>query len=343
MKVWEEPMALPHTPYPAPVTITRASHAVLTVRDLEASARFYTQVIGLVETAREDDALYLRGVEEACHHSLVLRRIADAPCCLRVGLRVFAEDELRAAKDWFSAQGCSAEWAEVARQGLTLHVTDPSGALFEICATMPVVPRMLTRFSAHRGAAAQRLDHVQILVPDVAASARLWMGSGFRLTEYIAASDEAELLGVFLSRKGNPHDVVFFKGPGPRLHHVAFTIADTAAMLRACDVAGELGYGEKVERGPGRHGPGHALYTYLRDPDGHRVEIFTTHYQLMDSEVPPVRWDPGDVTVGTPWGLPARHAWFVEATPFVGTKVMAPSTQVPPRSLERYLDLPLLA
>ena len=56
--------------------ITRASHVVLTVRDLAASRQFYEKVIGLILTAEEGGALYFRGVEEACHHSLVLRKSA---------------------------------------------------------------------------------------------------------------------------------------------------------------------------------------------------------------------------------------------------------------------------
>jgi catechol 2,3-dioxygenase len=330
-------MSIPQTAYPAPVNITRASHVVLTSQDLAASQTFYTDVVGLVVSARSDDALYLRGLEEACHHSLVLRRADGERQCARIGMRVFTDDELRAAADWFAATGCPTAWAEVPHQGLTLHATDPSGVPLELCATMPVTPRMITRFSQHRGGAAQRLDHYQILVPDVPRAMRFYMQAGFRLTEYIAPDSGDDVFGAFLQRKGNPHDIVFFKGPGPQLHHFAFTSPDTATMLHACDVAGELGWGETVERGPGRHGPGHALYTYFRDPDGHRVEIFNTHYQVMDSEIEPVRWDPADTGISTPWGLPARAAWFTEATPFVGTRVEPPATQRPPRSLERYL------
>ena len=120
------------------------------------------------------------------------------------------------------------------------------------------------------------------------------MSAGFWLTEYLSPGNSGELAGVFLARKGNPHDIVFFKEKGPRLHHAAFTAPESFHIMRACDCAGALGFGKGVERGPGRHGPGHALYVYLRDPDGHRVEIFNTHYQAMDLEVPPVRWDPAD-------------------------------------------------
>jgi catechol 2,3-dioxygenase len=330
-------MSLPTTAYPAPINITRTSHLVLTVRDLDASETFYTEVIGLVVSQRTTDTLYLRGVEEACHHSLVLRQSPD-PVCQRIGMRVFTDDDLKIAHDWFAAAGCAVAWVAADHQGSTLHVTDPAGIKLELCATMPVMPRMITRFSHHRGGVAQRLDHYQLLVPEVEPAARFYMQAGFHLTEYIAAdAADAPLLGAFLQRKGNPHDIVLFHGPGPRLHHFAYTSPDTATMLHACDVAGELGFGTRVERGPGRHGPGHALYTYFRDPDGHRVEIFNTHYQTIDSEIPPVRWDPADTGISTPWGLPAREAWFVETTTFADTETVAPAMQKPPRSLERYL------
>ena len=330
-------MRLPQTAYPAPVNITRASHVVLTVRDLDASLAFYTEVIGLVLSARGDGAIYLRGLEEAAHHSLVLRRTDAEPVCERIGMRVFTDGELHVAHDWFAASGCQVGWVNVPYQGVTLHVTDRAGIRIELCARMDLQPRMITRFSLHRGASAQRLDHYQLLVPDVRAASALYMDAGFALTEYISPPGSDELLGAFLQRKGNPHDLVLFKGPGPRLHHLAFTSPDTATMMRACDVAGELGWGERVERGPGRHGPGHAFYVYMRDPDGHRVEIFNTHYQILDSDVPPVHWDPADTGLSTPWGMPARQAWFVEATPFADTPVTTPPGGRAPRTLERYL------
>ena len=84
-------MDLPRTNHDVPFDITRASHVVLTVKDLEASRQFYTEVIGLIVTEADSDTLYLRGIEEACDHSLVLRRAREAPACIRIGLRVFRD------------------------------------------------------------------------------------------------------------------------------------------------------------------------------------------------------------------------------------------------------------
>jgi catechol 2,3-dioxygenase len=329
-------MSLPAPIFDPPFRITRASHVVIHARDLPASRAFYSDVIGLVLTAQESNTLYFRGVEEACHHSLVIKQ-ASEPACARIGMRVLTEDDLDRAKFFFDSKQCATQWAAVPHQGRTLHVTDVAGIPLELCASMPAMPRMITAFSAHKGGCALRLDHYQILTPKVREACELYMAAGFRLTEYITPAGTNELLGVFLQRKGNPHDIVLFNGSGPRLHHFAYLAPEVHHLLHACDIAGELGFGAKVERGPGRHGPGHAMYVYFRDPDGHRVELFNTHYQVMDIENEPVRWDPADPKISYPWGLPAQRSWFEQATDFVGTPTQEPARQQNPMTLETYL------
>jgi catechol 2,3-dioxygenase len=199
-----------------------------------------------------------------------------------------------------------------------------------------VQPRLLTHFHLYRGGAALRLDHFQLHVPDVREACGFYTGLGFRISEYVAP-DENELIAAFLQRKGNPHDIVLFEGPGPRFHHVAFTTPDVHRLALACDIAGELGYGANVERGPGRHGPGHAFYVYMRDPDGHRVELFTTHYQTLDVDDEPVRWDARDPNFAMPWGLPGRRTWHYEASPFLGVEPRGAFGGAGPVALEDYL------
>jgi catechol 2,3-dioxygenase len=329
-------MPLPSIVLDPPFNVTRISHVALTVADIERSRVFYEEVIGLVPTLVTDQYVYYRGVEEACHHSLVLRQLGGAPVCQRIGLRVLTETDLDLADRYFHAAGCQVTWADVAHQGRTLQVTDPFGTRLEFCARMPVQPRQITKFHRHKGGCGLRLDHVQLLTPHVQEALDFYMKLGFWLTEYVAANDE-RIRAVFLQRKGNPHDLVFFHGDGPRLHHFAFVAPETQHMLRACDVAGELGYGAQVERGPGRHGPGHAFFVYFRDPDGHRVELFNTHYQTMDLENEPVRWDPADPAVAYPWGMPARGRWFEQATNFEGQEVRLASPRPTPMTLERFL------
>lgn len=307
-----------------PFNVTRASHVVLRVRDLSASRAFYVDTLGFAVSDDEPGRLWLRGLEEGCHHSLVLEQ-ASGPSCARVGLRVRTDEDLDRALAYFKSEGLPAQEMEVANQGRTIHVNDVTGTPLEFCATMPTRPRLILASSAQRGACPQRLDHFQIGTPRVEQALDAYMAMGFRLSEYIVADGTEDPAIVFLQRKGNPHDIVFASGPGPRLHHAAFLVPESGHLLFTCDQLAEHGFGRSVEFGPGRHfGPGYARFVYVRDPDGHRIELFTTHYQTMDIEDEPIRWDFASLAkVG--WGARPPASWFAEASPFTGIEVSAPA------------------
>jgi catechol 2,3-dioxygenase len=114
---------IPRPNYYPPFNITRASHSVLQVKDLAKSRAFYVDLIGLVVSDEDKDAIYLRGVAEICHHSLVLKR-ANAPQAERIGMRCFTEEDLEKAKSYFEKAGLLAQWVERPYQGRTLHVGD---------------------------------------------------------------------------------------------------------------------------------------------------------------------------------------------------------------------------
>ena len=326
---------LPSVDLRPPFNITRSSHVRLAVADLARSRDFYTSILGLVVSEEAADACYLRGLEEACHHSLVLERSGDGGAARRIGFRVFFDEDLDLAYRYFADQGLPAAWADVPHQGRTLHVTDPAGTPLELCATMETRPRLHIDFGAHQGASVKRLDHFQVLTPDTYGLCAFYSALGFRNSEYLEHGEE--LLGAFMYRKGTCLDLAIVKGSGPRLHHFAYTVSESHDIFTACDFAGIQGYGDAVERGPGRHGPGGMLFAYLRDPDGHRVEVFNSHYQTIDIEIEPVRWDAAAVSTNARWGLPAVEKWYFEASEFAGVPVKDPAEPQRPMTLERFL------
>jgi catechol 2,3-dioxygenase len=176
---------------PAPIykpgfSITRASHVVHRVRDLSASKNFYVDLLGLAISDETPTALWLRGMEEGCHHSVVLKAGTES-AVERVGLRVLTEEDLDLAYAHFKAAGLPVAWAEIVHQGRTLHTSDPAGTPLEFCATMETRPRLFHHVEAYKGAAAQRLDHFQILTPRVQESLDFYTAMGFRLSEYVFA------------------------------------------------------------------------------------------------------------------------------------------------------------
>jgi catechol 2,3-dioxygenase len=317
-------------PFPAnlnpPFNVTRASHAVMTARDLDATQAFYCDVLGLVLSRRDPDALYLRGLEERSHHSLVFRKSDKPPMCERVGLRVFTEDDLDRAAAHFGEIGHHAVFVDRPYQGRTLHVDDSIGTPLELCAVMDDLPTNLQRFELYKGASPMRLDHFQIAAHDVQKATDFYLALGFRLTEYTATDGKEEIWASWLS-----------SGRGPRLHHFAYAVPEARDIVHVCDVAGSLGFGKHFERGPGRHGIGNALFVYFRDPDGHRVELFNAHYQAIDINHTPLRWDLSNTRRSQLWGLPAQARWFYEASEFAGRQVHEPVLKADPVTLETFL------
>jgi len=330
-------MSIPQTNFSPPFNITRASHLVLTARDLAKSRAFYTEVIGLMVSDEDADTIHLRGVEERCHHSLTLKRTSGAPTCERLGFRVFTDEDLDKAKRYFDRQGIAAAWAEVPFQGRTLHVCDSVGTPLEFCARMKTQPRTQTRVHTHRGAGALRMDHYQVLAPDVPAAAKFYTDLGFRVSDFICVDGVERLVGVFMYRKNNPHDMVFLARSGPRYHHCGYMVQEFHHMVRACDVAGNLGFGEAIEHGPGRHGLGHSYYTYLRDPDGHRTELLLPAVQMIDIDEEPVRHGVRPNVNTNLWGLPAPRSWVEETTPFAGVEITGQGTDSARMTLESWL------
>ncbi|TCU06070.1 VOC family protein [Rhizobium sullae] len=328
-------MTVPTTNRSPAFSIRRASHISLAVSDLKASIAFYTEVIGLVVSAQGDDVAYLRGVEESAHHSLTLVQKKDQPSCLRLGFRVDSEAELDRAFDHFSGSGRNPAFVDVPHQGRTLHVPDSMGVPLEFCATMPAQHRLHDQFHVQKGGAALRYDHVQLLAPDVAKASEFYTDLGFRISDYFVDGEHDEKpLGIFMYRKNNPHDIVFLTRPGPVLHHFAYIVADSTFLFRALDTGGSLGYASNLERGPARHGEGHALYVYFRDPDGHRVEIMSPPIQMGDAEDVPMRWHRGN---RHSWEYPAPKSWLYEASKFEGVEIEGKGTAAKLRSLEDFL------
>lgn len=300
--------------------------------DLDRSRRFYEQLIGLVVTDEGDDVVYLRGVEEVCHHSLVLQRGAGTPECLRVGFRVRYDEDLDRAHTFFGEAGLSVAFTELPHQERTLWATDPFGLPLELCATMETRGRNEVAVDRRRGAAPTAIDHCQAHVLDVDAGAAFYADLGFRTSECITMGGDLRepLVAAFMARKGNANDLVLVRKPGPRLHHFSYAVHEAPTRLfGVCDLADALGLADCIEWGPARHGAGNEAFLYLRDPDGHRVELLSHPYRFMDPEEEPVCWSRRHPRTSMVWGPPPPSCWHDEATPFAGADVETPAALEP--------------
>lgn len=299
--------------------ITRTGRAVLHVTDLEAARRFYIDALGFYETESDENHLYLRGYEEQNHHSLLLKK-ADKPAVEVISYKVYKEEDLEKIAQVAETNKLPYKWLEKGEQhamGRALRMQDVSGLSLEFYAEMDHVECLLQRYDLYRGARIQRIDHLNCLVPDVQKAYDFYNREfGFRCSEY-TEDDDGNLWAIWTHRKGNVHDQAFMNGDGPLLHHIGFWLPDPLASLHACDVLASMGMADHIERGPGRHGLSNAFFLYLRDPDGHRIELYSGDYFTGDGDFKPKRWSVHDKTRQTFWGHEAPDSWFDEASLFL--------------------------
>lgn len=117
----------------------KLGHAVLKVRDLETSAAFYRNALGLIEVARYGSNMAFFSCGQN-HHDLALLEIgpqAAPPDDRQVGLYHLAFkvgdslDELRAFREQLAEQGVAIVGQADHRVSQALYCYDPDGILIE--------------------------------------------------------------------------------------------------------------------------------------------------------------------------------------------------------------------
>lgn len=124
------------------IRVRNVGHVVLKVRDIERSARFYRDVLGLKEVARGDFgrpmAFFSTGDN---HHDVAVMEMGpDAPAppaeatglyhvALRIGTTL---DELRAAADHLRAHGITRQRLRDHAVSQSIYVDDPDGNMVEL-------------------------------------------------------------------------------------------------------------------------------------------------------------------------------------------------------------------
>jgi catechol 2,3-dioxygenase len=298
-----------------PPDILRAGALELVVTDLQESRAFYHGVLGLLITYEDEQEIHLRAYEEYLHHSLVLRK-GQEPAMQALSYRVRAPKDLDLAERYFIDLGTPVRRLAAGTTlgfGELVQVEDPLGFPIQFFCEAEHVERYTQRYDAHPAAALLRLDHFNILTPDVAAGAQYYRDLGFRISEEIK-DDAGTSYAAWMFRKPSVHDIALTAGDGPRLHHFAFNVQERQEILHICDLLGALRQSERIERGPGRHGVSNAFYLYLRDPDGHRVEVFTQHYYTGDPDNPVKTWSVHDNRRRSWWGHSIIPSWYTEGS-----------------------------
>jgi catechol-2,3-dioxygenase len=258
------------TPAPtAPVSVSKLAFYEATTPDAPRLTHYYEDALGLAVVERDAGSTYL--TTGADHHCVV---VTEGPANGRARLGFAVHGGLDDAAQRLAAAGIAAERRSDPEPGIAdaLVLSEPDSG----------TPLVLIEGQAPSGVGAvlgprpTKLGHVASYVPDLARIQAFYIDVlGFRWSDTIGD------FFTFLRCNVDHHAINLMQSTKRSgLFHTAFEMRDMLHLKDALDHLSPRGY--RLEWGPGRHGAGHNIFTYHRDPDGNIVELFTEIDQIFD-------------------------------------------------------------
>jgi catechol 2,3-dioxygenase-like lactoylglutathione lyase family enzyme len=254
--------------------LLRLAHVALTSPDPGRLAAGYGAQIGLVASGMDP----LRLTTNDCSHCLEIHEG-------ETGLHHIAFE----VKDVGAFEG-----TPVASPGYdaAIEFTDPEGNAVRLVSGAQTSTAIAP---GDRGFRPKKIGHVGVRARDPKAQIAFYEGLGFKLSDWIG-----EQVG-FLRCNPDHHVLVFVRGEGEGLHHVAYEVGSFEDFARQADLLAANGV--RVDWGPGRHAPSRNYFMYFDDVDGNRIEWVNSIKQIPDdgTYVPEV-YDPTLPTTWNVWG-----------------------------------------
>src|SRR5205085_1380634 len=271
--------------------LAHLAHLELVTPKPEESLNFFVNIMGLTESGREGDSVYLRGWDDYEFHTLKLTAGKFAEM-RHMAFQFYSPDGHNMELYW------ETKWYEAPE-----HLK-------------PSLKNQSMRFPA-RGCNVRRLDHLNLLAADVVQLQKFFEdGLGMRTTEMIQLNS-GEVAGVWVTATNKTYDVAFthdhYNAKG-RFHHATFAIDTREEILRAADIF--LEHGVHIETGPHKHAVQQTFFLYVYEPGGNRVEVANAGARLMLApDWQPVIWTETERKKGQAWGLKTIETFHTHGTP----------------------------
>lgn len=288
---------------------------------------FFKDLLGMYETRREGQSVYLRGYEDPYQWSLKVTEGAE-PCMRHAALRTTSPEALERRSHALAEANVHTEWLDGEfGYGKTLQFTTPDGHTMQLLweaekyqAPPELASKILTRPSKKplQGLPVKRLDHMNLLASNVTpVKTLLERHLGYETRELLVDGDVEA--GAWLSTNALAHEIAIMRdnlGGHGRFHHAAFFYGtqqhniDAAEMFREYDVT--------IECGPDRHGITQGAFLYVFEPGGNRIELFGDPGILqLEPDYETRTWAMSDIDTGLAIGgavLP-QETYFTYGTP----------------------------
>jgi catechol 2,3-dioxygenase-like lactoylglutathione lyase family enzyme len=251
----------------------RVGHATFETTDLDKMIDYYTQVMGLVLSAREKNRAFLASKIGLLSVQLDLGSVSRLK---KLSFEVPPGSDYNDMAKKLSSEGIKSEQRSdsIPGMGKVLAFDDPKGTTIELFSEWSY----LGKHMQHHGVGPLKLGHIAYVVDNPEAIAEFYCKVlGFRVSDWI------EDFFVFLRCNPDHHTVNFVRGDRREMHHIAFELKDFAHMQNACELFAQRKI--HINWGPVRHGPGHNVAIYHRNADGQVVEFYFELDQMKDEEL----------------------------------------------------------
>jgi catechol 2,3-dioxygenase len=306
--------------------IAHLGHLEIFSPKAEESLRFFVDVLGMTESGRAGDSVYLRAFDDYERYTLKLTASKTSGLG-HVAFRARSPQALARRVAALEGSGLGIGWHEgELGHGPAYRFRDPDGHLIEIYYETewfeaprdmrPALKNQAQRFPA-RGVNVRRLDHFNGLAADVKAN-RVFFETylGFRLTEQIVLNDGTEA-GMWMTCTNKSYDFAYTRdhtGTRGRFHHVTYALDSREEILRAADIF--LENGVFIETGPHKHAVQQTFFLYVYEPGGNRVEVANAGARLvLAPDWKPIVWTEEERKKGQAWGLKTIESFHTHGTP----------------------------
>jgi catechol-2,3-dioxygenase len=291
------------------MTAMHLGHVAFRATDPQASARFLGEALGL-RTTRADAREVMLSCNEKHHEVQFIK--ASEPGVDHLGIELEDDRELDQLHQRIVEWGAKVIDEEASEPGIAkaIRVLGPLGLVFEFYSAMEREPLSVERYLPRL---ARRLGHVSFAAPDCRELESFLTGVvGLRVSDTLGGR-------ISWLRCDQEHHAVALvtADQSPSLHHYAFQLESWGAIERYAD--GLALQGHSFVWGPGRHGPGRNLYTYVADPDNAIVEAYADMLEVAsEASYRPIDWsERGDAALNL-WGPLPPGDWRDYGVPILG-------------------------
>lgn len=269
--------------------ITAMGHLAIQTTKLDESVADATHVLGLRETERTADTVFLAAAD--VHHELLYIRseidAIDHIGLVAVDAAALAEVRRRVDEHGFAILSEAPLEQDIA-EGFTF--VGPEGFAYEVYLGMTEL------VADHRAAGPDRFGHINLHPQDALAyKSFLEEVLDFRVSDIIGDD-----FAFFLRCNPDHHGIALITGRGS-LHHHAWQTQSIADLGQMGDRLDRLG--RRLIWGPVRHGAGHNIAAYFVEPAGDVIELYTDLEQIYDDNRPPIVWADTNTRWFNRWGI----------------------------------------